>query len=840
MKFALGASKFRIALLGAVLAASPTGCKLALNRSMLESAANVTTALPGTPAPSVGYASSEDIVLTFTNQGGGTAESMTFSGLAAPFTHAGGTCGTELAAGASCTYIVRFTSPGVGSYAATVTLEYSDSAGPATVTQAVSATGTLISLSVQPYFSNAPNWNDYVKNDHASNDPLLAGNVACVGTETGGYFQACVHGGEYRKTVVTGVSSCAGLTAQDQLGAFTWVCRDGAGYGNTATFISKRLKSDKGLQHLLASSGLDFEDNRVSVYSGATLIAQSPLENTWWTNTIEALPNNSGGGDSVVALNGSGKIYTLAASRATQGYNIDADKIAVVILPGAVLSYGGSATNNYSSGTGEIAGADERAVLASGTAKFLWIEGDVDGEGGTNDAHASVYFRYARFYVARLMEIRGGSSSQANFSSSHNGHLSHIRTDNYRAPDPSSNDGLVVYASDGVWTNDIMGGRRGAAFFFASGDNHRIRRIKGNGNVSVYTSNSLVSDVMIYNSDMGFSFYNNSNNTAVNIAVIGGGSYPLRFPYGANRMTVKNVTLLNTSNVGIYFQDNGNYNTVVNAVVANNQNRAVSFYSSQNNILSQIAMAHLTGAASGVLMDTTSDNIFRDNLILEAGAACSIINGGSNQGLDGSCNPNGISTATRHTGMSFASSFVGKIASDDATNLADSSGASSFANVTATSWLDLLRFDQFLRGWARAGSAPFPDSSHLGDTGSAALHIWDLRLSSSDTVLRDTTVAVTSANAPFVNGAACPAHLHGNVVITDQQTSPNTFLIHATELIEDDIGDDDGLCESNEACVYAPNFGVYQGEGDYTTRTCTFQNGTVTGVTMYAYPTNGG
>jgi hypothetical protein len=58
--------------------------------------------------------------------------------------------------------------------------------------------------------------------------------------------------------------------------------------------------------------------------------------------------------------------------------------------------------------------------------------------------------------------------------------------------------------------------------------------------------------------------------------------------------------------------------------------------------------------------------------------------------------------------------------------------------------------------------------------------------------------------------------------------------------MQDEIGDDDGLCESNEACIYSPNFGVYQGHGDYLVGgTCTFQNGTVTGVQMYAYPNNG-
>jgi hypothetical protein len=57
------------------------------------------------------------------------------------------------------------------------------------------------------------------------------------------------------------------------------------------------------------------------------------------------------------------------------------------------------------------------------------------------------------------------------------------------------------------------------------------------------------------------------------------------------------------------------------------------------------------------------------------------------------------------------------------------------------------------------------------------------------------------------------------------------------EIFFDNKGDYDGLCESNEACIYSPNFGVYQGNGDYLADgSCIFMGGTVSDVTMYAYP----
>jgi hypothetical protein len=51
---------------------------------------------------------------------------------------------------------------------------------------------------------------------------------------------------------------------------------------------------------------------------------------------------------------------------------------------------------------------------------------------------------------------------------------------------------------------------------------------------------------------------------------------------------------------------------------------------------------------------------------------------------------------------------------------------------------------------------------------------------------------------------------------------------------------ENGICESNEACIYAPNVGAYQGHGDYKGNgTCLFVDGTISNVIMYSYPKNG-
>ncbi|OGG93017.1 MAG: hypothetical protein A2527_13855 [Candidatus Lambdaproteobacteria bacterium RIFOXYD2_FULL_50_16] len=67
----------------------------------------------------------------------------------------------------------------------------------------------------------------------------------------------------------------------------------------------------------------------------------------------------------------------------------------------------------------------------------------------------------------------------------------------------------------------------------------------------------------------------------------------------------------------------------------------------------------------------------------------------------------------------------------------------------------------------------------------------------------------------------------------------STFLKHAYEIMEDGIGNENGLCESNEACVFTPNIGAYQGHGTLTEISGAFTDGTLTGIKLYQYSNNG-
>lgn len=142
-----------------------------------------------------------------------------------------------------------------------------------------------------------------------------------------------------------------------------------------------------------------------------------------------------------------------------------------------------------------------------------------------------------------------------------------------------------------------------------------------------------------------------------------------------------------------------------------------------------------------------------------------------------------------------------------------------------------LRCGTLNGAWGPAASPDLLASGNRAFCDGAACVIWDVSLAVSDQVLR-------ARNGAFSSDSPCSDAVDGQTTITDQLGK--TFLVNAIELMADGLGDDDGLCESDEACTFSPNFGAYQGHGDPLDRgTCTFEDGTVTGVHVYAYPRNG-
>ncbi|RME90249.1 MAG: hypothetical protein D6767_07155 [Candidatus Hydrogenedentota bacterium] len=69
-----------------------------------------------------------------------------------------------------------------------------------------------------------------------------------------------------------------------------------------------------------------------------------------------------------------------------------------------------------------------------------------------------------------------------------------------------------------------------------------------------------------------------------------------------------------------------------------------------------------------------------------------------------------------------------------------------------------------------------------------------------------------------------------------------TYLYPAIEILDDNIGNDNGLCESNETCLHNPNIGAYAGHGTLSTYTACDSNITsagFTGIVLKKYDSNG-
>lgn len=207
-------------------------------------------------------------------------------------------------------------------------------------------------------------------------------------------------------------------------------------------------------------------------------------------------------------------------------------------------------------------------------------------------------------------------------------------------------------------------------------------------------------------------------------------------------------------------------------------------------------------------------------------------------------------------------SFVGKITGDDPGSAVDSNGTASFADMLQGS--DWWGRENFARAWQKDWAVSTPTTANSGacaNSGICRLVDWSLRMADSVLLNKTGFGAGASSSNPTPGPGLCPSEIAGSeVIIFDggcskeiQVTSgscvsaggmwhpPQVFLKNAIELPTVSDGDKDGLCESNETCIYTPNFGAYQGHGEL--RSCTFNgalsSNTVGGVTMHFYSTNG-
>jgi hypothetical protein len=205
------------------------------------------------------------------------------------------------------------------------------------------------------------------------------------------------------------------------------------------------------------------------------------------------------------------------------------------------------------------------------------------------------------------------------------------------------------------------------------------------------------------------------------------------------------------------------------------------------------------------------------------------------------------SNAYLRTNHNLLDSFYGEVTEDSYNQTATL--VEEQTNIT-----DWTSFENVFRMWGLAGAT----TNHLqvdqrGICTGAGIdcRVWDWRLvaGATDNILFNRSGNYTvgdQVNEVFVGDGItnCPSAVNGDITMVNSFSTPLTYLVNALEISDDEIGNDNTLCETGESCIYSPNIGPYQGEGNYQSNgTCNFVDGVgatpVSSITMYAFPTNG-
>ncbi|MCK5616862.1 right-handed parallel beta-helix repeat-containing protein [Candidatus Pacearchaeota archaeon] len=705
------------------------------------------------------------------------------------------------------------------------------------------------------YPSFGSNWLDYVLND--GTDVYSASDSDCpfaLGVNPN--YASCIHGGEKRSLVLTGITTCTGITAEDSLKAFDWVCDDLSG---TAVLTSVGLKSGIGLSELIDYSTPDWAPNTLAVFDSGAPIGMSTT-GKWWSNSVTAA--NDSDADRVESLTTSG-IYVVTQDT-DAWYQVWANKVGLVVRPNYVISYSGSCAQ----------------VANFNNSEYSWFEGEVQGGscttalgggGGTSGT--------GRFQVYRNVYVTGGSGSAFSLSGKY-GWASNIET--YQT---SGTSGIgMIFTGSGWLLEDLRASKSGwegirlnglinselyrvesrdnanksGIYIYNGSKNNKLRDIVvvNNGNDGMYASTSLSNDIdRVYAAnntldgiDIGASSNDNwirnviaTNNGQRGIA-LSGDRIRLFNAVAANNVQqsvsvlgkdviIANVTATNSAYDA--FTSYANYGVMKNIAAVNSARAGITVvgdYTAYENI------ASAQNAWYGVWLSSASTgNNFTGNLkvggndiydcYVESETASTSLSDdvSASSAHAGLCLQGSTSTfGTAAVGIYPIDSFVGKVMTDDLTNASDTNGLATYESIT-----DWTSFDSFYRGWGVDGAA-WPDPSQRDRCTSGNCRIWDWRLAIGDTGDGGSPVFLGVNPVPTGNDVITHAWLDGTTT---------TFLSNAVEIEGDGFGDDDILCEANEACLYTPNIGAYQGHGNLVWTS--FTPGTITGVVLYRYESNG-
>ncbi len=783
-------------------------------------------------------------------------------------------CGTSLAAGATCNLKIKF-APQTASIHLTTNINVSFSDGTKTTAGTMAISGvasTSYAVTVSDVYTTGNTWNKYIKNDGSKS--YNATGATCAGTETGDYTVACVHAAEIKKVQVTALTdmSCSNLTITDNLGLFNWTCDDSAASTTgLIIFYSTSLKRGKGLRHLIQSSGSSgtWSPNNIEVRvssggQSGTLYASSTA-GAWWANSIQQLPDNLGTSSSTLLSDTSHPIYVIGTDQSTEGgYQIGADGISIVTLGSNILSQVGStlSPNCKNDGGSTNTGLDVRAVFCSYQKKFLWLEVNVHGGYGTggvaNYAGPGIILNGAllsRIQDSKLSNFNATTSYAAvRLIDSSKNLIRDVETYNTNAALSLDNSSTNLVQTFKAAKIVYSGTASGISLNSSNSNKLTDLQISGmttggvaNGIYSNFSDGNIFQRILVSNIDAqsnlgvgtGIELSDATNHVVSQVTVSGveGTGIMLDGVISVSSNYLSHINLINNTDFGLQLWGGLVSNNIFHSLVGGNGDVNISIYgadaspSINNTFYNTVSTSSLNSDGS-IQIDKNYEANFHGFTVTRASGAnsCSVGIDAVTTNLTSACR----GTAESSAGISL-SSFVGKVTSDDSMNPIDTSGLSALSSLSSIAkWFD---FAFGFRLWSRDGNI-FPDSTNQGPCDATfSCRIWDFRLKAGSALVNN-SFSYSTANPNFTfSGGTCGGSLDGSDIFT---VGSRNFLKHAIEIEGDTIGNDNGLCESNESCVYAPNIGAYQGEdGINTSNYCTTEAASVsvTNAKIYKYTT---
>lgn len=683
-----------------------------------------------------------------------------------------------------------------------------------------------------------------------TDSPCAASSAnACLGsTELGTGPKSCHHAGEVRAFALP-FANCSGVTISDALGAFDWICDASAG----VRAISTALKPGKHLSDLIdfAVSPPTWRENSVMAQQGATPHVTAPGK--WWDNPI--VVDNDGG-----TLGAAGTIHAVTQN-ATGLYAIAANNVTLVSAPGVRLLGTGAGQN----------------VVSFGARHFVWLELDIDATGDNrgiasdgsflvvdntrveNAGDVGAYLAGAHGVRIRDLtvidnddhglQLSGSCGRVENVVAERNRAgiwttTQHVAFENLRATDNTDagvavNTGgttqgfnLVegVVATGNTTDGFSLSGTRNAAFDVYGASNRH--------NLVVSNQRNLVSGFASFNSrGHGVNLASGTNNVLLAGVVSNSGNPSGSGVHGAGGDVLIAITSLNSEHRGF---DGSGESTAMNVAAINSGGQGIYTLSANHAAFIDVAATDSTGP--DVAMSGAYGITFSGVMRITNNTKCSVtVVGGGSAGITNTCAMTGGSDAL----VTFASvaGALAPLVTSDTANGSDVGGIAPFNSITSA---DFSAFDAFERGWGvQPVAGPLANSQGACIAGGTC-RIWDLRAAASDSggLLRNAVPAPTSGNQAHshrwlaTTSSVCGA-IVGATWDAASSACTSTILRGAMELLRDGLGNENGLCESNETCVVLRNIGGYQGHGALVPAGSIGSGGMVTNVTLLAYAQNG-